>query len=836
MAGTTTQWFPVVVVRCGLPCGAGPPGREFEPLPPGGYPTPMSDPSTGEALELALLEAIAALEPPAGRGPGEIHGGGLTTLRAMFQAQCLSRHVDLVARRLRAQGHGYYTIGSAGHESNAAVALASRSSDPALLHYRSGAFYIARALAARSETDPVDDIISGMLAHTDEPISGGRHKVFGHPDLAIIPQTSTIASHLPRAVGVAFAIGRASKFDQPLWWPADAVTICSFGDASVNHSTALGAINSACHLAFQNLPLPLLFVCEDNGVGISVRTPPAWVNAAFRDRPGLRYVQARGDEPEELLATTNEAVDWVRRRRRPAFLHLQTVRYLGHAGSDAELGYRTAEEIRAGFSRDPILGLARVLVGRGLEPASLVEEYLRHGRYVEARAQARLRLGREISTAEEVMAPLAPRSATPLCPPSSERIPGTSAGAVGADAGTDGDADADPGTGPGDADAGPAGSGSGGGRTFAQAVNATLAALLEADPGVLVFGEDVAVKGGVYGVTKGLRSQFGAARVFDSLLDEQSILGVALGTAVSGLLPVAEIQYLAYLHNAEDQLRGEAATLQFFSQGAYDNGMVVRIAGYGYQKGFGGHFHNDDSVTVLRDIPGLVVASPARPADAAAMLRSLALAARADGTVGVFLEPIALYHTADLHAPGDRAWLEPVVSPRLDGAADGGAYGDGWGELAPIGSIRRYGPDDADVTIVTWGNGLFMSLRVAARLAARAPEAGPGPVRCQVIDLRWLAPLPVEAVLATSPRRVLVVDETRRSGGVSEGVLAGLVDGGYDGPMARVASKDSFIPLGDAARLVLLSEDEIAGAVIALAQRPVLPAAMMVRSAPQSTV
>ena len=136
-------------------------------------------------------------------------------------------------------------------------------------------------------------------------------------------------------------------------------------------------------------------------------------------------------------------------------------------------------------------------------------------------------------------------------------------------------------------------------------------------PEVVVFGEDVAAKGGVYGVTRGLLRKAGAGRVFDTLLDEQSILGLALGFGVSGLVPVPEVQYLAYLHNAEDQLRGEAATLSFFSNGQYRNPLVLRVAGYGYQKGFGGHFHNDDAVGVLRDIPGLVVASPARPDDAA---------------------------------------------------------------------------------------------------------------------------------------------------------------------------------------------------------------------------
>ncbi len=308
---------------------------------------------------------------------------------------------------------------------------------------------------------------------------------------------------------------------------------------------------------------------------------------------------------------------------------------------------------------------------------------------------------------------------------------------------------------------------------------------------MLLFGEDVAAKGGVYGVTKGLLAQAGAARVFDTLLDETSILGLALGAAISGFLPIAEIQYLAYLHNAEDQLRGEAATLQFFSNGQYRNGMVVRIAGLGYQEGFGGHFHNDDSLTVLRDLPGVVVAVPARPDDAAAMLRTLVAAAQVDGTVSVIVEPIARYHTTDLIEPGDRLWLAAPTP----------------GEHVPIGAARTYG-DGTDITLLTFGNGVYMSLRAAYRLLARG-------IGARVVDMRWIAPLPIDDILreAEATGAVLVVDETRCSGGVAEGVLAALIDGGFGGRMARVTSKDSFIPLGDAAKLMLLSEPEIEAAV-----------------------
>jgi 2-oxoisovalerate dehydrogenase E1 component len=260
------------------------------------------------------------------------------------------------------------------------------------------------------------------------------------------------------------------------------------------------------------------------------------------------------------------------------------------------------------------------------------------------------------------------------------------------------------------------------------------------------------------------------------------------------MLPIPEIQYLAYLHNAADQIRGEGATLQFFSNRQYRNPMVVRIAGYGYQKGFGGHFHNDNSIAAIRDIPGVIIASPSRPDDAAAMLHACAAAARATGSICLYLEPIALYHTKDLYVDGDEQWLAPYSQRPV-----------------AIGRARTYGAGE-DLTILTFGNGLRMSLRVARKLERLD-------ITTRVVDLRWLAPLPVEDMLreATATGRVLVVDETRRTGGVAEGVLATLVDQGFAGVLARVASEDSFIPLGDAALEVLLSEDTIEAAAIKLA-------------------
>ena len=232
--------------------------------------------------------------------------------------------------------------------------------------------------------------------------------------------------------------------------------------------------------------------------------------------------------------------------------------------------------------------------------------------------------------------------------------------------------------------------------TLAQSINATLTDLMDAQPASLLFGQDVAIKGGVYGVTRGLRKRFGGLRVFDTLLDEQTVLGTALGTALAGFVPIPEIQYLAYIHNAEDQLRGEAATLRFFSNEQYQNGMVVRIAGLGYQSGFGGHFHNDNSVAVLRDIPGLVIATPSHPADAPGMLRTCFSLAQQDGRVCVFLEPIAKYHTRDHLEEGDGGWTAGYVAPDdvepFIGLDEVGLHGDG-----------------RDVLLVTFGNGVHLS-------------------------------------------------------------------------------------------------------------------------------
>ena len=726
----------------------------------------MTLPADLHPIETALLEQAATAAP--GASPAAVDP--LTTA-TLLEAEVTSRLIDHTARWLRAEhGIGSYTIGSAGHEANAAVALALRPTDPALLHYRSGGFYMARSMQARqlglATGDPVIEVLRGMLAKSTDQIAGGRHKVFGNASLSIIPQTSTISSHLPRAVGLAISLslGNAST---PTKWPGDAVVVCSFGDASLNHSTAQGALNWAGHAAANGQRVPVVFVCEDNGIGLSVTNPSGWVTASVANRAGLQSIRVDGSAPGATLDRIRGLVDEVRTSGRPALVHLDTVRFLGHAGTDVETAYRSPADLAADRARDPIRGALQLAVDHDVcTGAEFVEWYL------DLRAAIRdtaleLRTEPELLTADEVMAPLTDMSAslpTPTGTPTDARPPRD----VAIDTVND-----EP-------------------LTLARTINRALADVLDADPTTLVFGEDVGRKGGVYGVTRGLQQRIGADRVFDTLLDEQSILGLSLGAGLNGFLPVPEIQYLAYLHNAEDQLRGEAATQAFFSNRQFLNPMVVRVASYGYQKGFGGHFHNDNSVAVLRDIPGLVIASPSHPSDAAGMLRTCLDHSRATGAVCIYLEPIARYHDTDLHEPGDGVWTA-AYDPRP----------------IAVGSTRTWGNDrTADLTVLTFGNGLHLSLRAQRELQVAHH------LNADVVDLRWLAPLPVAEMLraAETTGRVLVVDETRRTGGVGEGIVAELIDAGFSGSIGRVAARDSFIPLGAAANLVLVDVDEIVAA------------------------
>ncbi|MGL6210111.1 MAG: transketolase C-terminal domain-containing protein, partial [Paracoccaceae bacterium] len=443
------------------------------------------------------------------------------------------------------------------------------------------------------------------------------------------------------------------------------------------------------------------------------------------------------------------------------------VRLYGHAGADVPTTYLPRAEVEAEEAQDPLLHMVRLMeqagVMRGSEALSLYHGVRDEVALRAADAVQRPRLG----TAAEVMASIVPpvRSNRVLNGPSAAQRSDCFGGEI--------KAMDEP-------------------QPMSRLINWALTDLMLAYPETVLMGEDVGVKGGVYGVTQRLSARFGA-RVIDTLLDETSILGLAIGMAQNGFVPLPEIQFLAYLHNAEDQLRGEAATLPFFSQGKFTNPMVLRIAGLGYQKGFGGHFHNDNSLAVLRDLPGVIVCCPSTGADAAMLLRECVRLAREEQRVVVFVEPIALYPMRDLLTAGDGRWMTRYPAPDLRLAQ---------GEIGVTGQ--------GDLAIVTYGNGHYLSQQAAIALA----EQG---VAARVIDLRWLVPLPFDSLKRAlqGVAAVLVVDECRRSGNVSEGLMTWLAETGQT-RAARITAEDSFIATGPAYAATLPSAAGIVGAALAL--------------------
>ena len=686
-------------------------------------------------------------------------------LVSVFESQVISRHMDLKARALKNEGKCFYTIGSSGHEGNAVFGKVFQIQDMAFLHYRSAPLFIERSKKLNGTT-PIYDLALSFMASSDDPISGGRHKVIGSKELNIPPQTSTIASHLPKAVGTAFSIDHAKGLDiSERCLYDESIVICSFGDASANHATALSAFNTARLISNQGGHVPIVFICEDNGLGISVPTQANWIEKNFKNQNNLKYIKTDGLNLIDLFNKTFIAEQTCRSKRKPVFLHMKTIRLMGHAGSDVELGYQSIKEIEYSERNDPLLHTSRILIENNCltseEILSLYESSRNRVNHIFNTSTFRPTL----MNSDEVMSSISlsiDQKELPKKPKKNTRknklgkefnrldIP----------------------------------------QHMAKLINYGLFDILMRYSNAIVFGQDVAKKGGVYHVTADLLNVFGPRRIFDSPLDETSILGFGIGTAHNGFIPIPEIQFLAYFHNAEDQIRGEASTLPFFSNGQFINPMVLRVPGLGYQKGFGGHFHNDNSLTIFRDIPGLVLAIPSNGADAVRMLRTAVKEAYKNGRIVIFIEPIALYMKKDLHKAKDGKW--EFIYPELN-------------DESTIGEFKPYG-NGRSLTILTYGNGLYLSLQAQKEIEKKLGK------KIKIIDLMWISDINYENLLKeiTPCKNILIVDECRRSGCHGEGIFTNLkLKSKTPLNIDLHAAEDSFISIGKAATVTLPSKDSI---------------------------
>jgi len=297
-------------------------------------------------------------------------------------------------------------------------------------------------------------------------------------------------------------------------------------------------------------------------------------------------------------------------------------------------------------------------------------------------------------------------------------------------------------------------------KTLIEAVNEALHEEMERDPSVIVLGEDVGVHGGVFRATDGLQKRFGADRVIDTPLAELSIVGVAIGAAMQGLHPVAEIQFADYVHPAYDQIVNEAAKIRYRSNGTYTCPLVIRAPfGAGVH---GGMYHSQSVEALFFHVPGLKIVIPSSPADCKGLLKS----AVRDPDPVLFFEHKKSYR-------------------RIRGEVPDGDVTIPLGQAA----VKREG---SDVTVVTYGVGVHLALEAAERVERDG-------ISVEVLDLRTLAPLDREAIARSvgKTNKVLIVHEDSKTGGVGAEIAATIAEEHFeqlDGPILRVAAADTHIP------------------------------------------
>src|SRR5262245_35196924 len=648
-----------------------------------------------------------------------------------FRLALVSRALDDREIALRQQNRAFFQISGAGHE--ALLLGLARSLRPAYDWFFP--YYRDRALALALGVTPYEMLLQAVGA-ADDPASGGRQMPchWGARRLNIVSQTSCTGSQCLPAVGCAEAaryIGRRPGLPGCVAY-GDEVTYVSLGEGATSEGEFWESLNTATRLH-----LPVLFVVADNGYAISVRSTdqaPAPISEMVRGFRGLHVVQMDGRDYFEVRRKGADAIARVRAGAGPCLIHALVTRPYSHSLSDDQKKYRVPGELQDEAEHDPIVVLTRQLIDAG----ALTQEAADG---IRADAKETVRVAAEAALAaprpdprtvtQHVFGPMPVTDdpGEPDTPPDAEVV------------------------------------------TFGEAIRLTLHEQMARDERIRVFGEDVADadpevidevpgKGGVFGITFGLQRAFGKARCFNTPLAEANIIGRAVGQATRGLRPCPEIQFFDYVWPAMNQIKSEAATTRWRSNGAFTCPMVIRIPIGGYLQG-GAMYHSQSGESIFAHTPGLLIAFPSRARDAAGLLRT---AFRCDDPV-LFLEHKHLYrqgHNRDPLPPED--WMIPFGK---------GAY------------VRR----GERATIVTWGATVHRAKQAAAKLGDDAAV--------EIVDLRSLAPwdrdIVAESVRKTG--RVLVVHEDVLTCGFGAEVAAFVADECFehlDAPVWRLAAADTF--------------------------------------------
>jgi 2-oxoisovalerate dehydrogenase E1 component len=625
----------------------------------------------------------------------------------MYREMLLARILDQKTFQLNRMGKAPFMISSQGHEAvqiGTAHAI-NRGHDIVLPYYRDLALMVGLGLT------PYEALL-GIFARADDPSSGGRQMPnhWGYKHLNVITGSSPIATHLPHAAGIALDIKNRGS---------DEVVLCTFGDGA----TSKGDFHEAMNFAGIH-KLPIVFLCENNGYAISVplSKESAVSDLAVRgDSYNIPSYRVDGNDVLAVHDTLAKAWAHARAGEGASFVVANCYRFLSHTSDDDDKTYRDPQEVEAAKAADPLGRYARYLIGKGLitednvtnwtaEYSALVDEETTRAeaRPVPDAKSVSYHVVKEFEQPREVAVPRTDASGGEL------RI-----------------------------------------GNYIDAIRSTMEHQLATDPRVIILGEDVGKRGGVFRATADLAMKFGENRVLDTPLAESSLVGIGIGLALNGARPIVEIQFADFIHSAFDQILSEAARIHYRSNGDFEVPMVIR-APYGGGV-HGALYHSQCIEAFYAHIPGLKVVAPSTPADAVGLLNT----AMEDPNPILFLE----------HKRAYRAVKGVIPPPDFK---------------VPIGrgSIVRKG---RDLTIITYGFHRHLATQAAEELADIA--------QIEVVDLRTISPLDRELIVDSVSRcsKVLIVHEDNKSFGVGAEVAATITEHAFwalDAPIARLAMDD----------------------------------------------
>ena len=646
----------------------------------------------------------------------------------VFRIMHTSRRLDDREVTLKRQNRIFFQISGAGHEAvQVAAGLVLRAgSDWLHLYYRDRALCLTLGVTPR-------EMLQQAVGAADDPASGGRQMPshWGSRAYNIVSGSSPTGTQFLQAVGCAEASQYRGKSDE--------ITLVTGGDGATSEGEFWEALNAACLKR-----LPLLFLIEDNGYAISVpgecQTAGGNISKLVAGFPGLFRQEVDGTDFLASFRAMKEASAWCREGQGPALVHAHVTRPYSHSLSDDERLYKTAAERQAEAERDPVVRFPKFLIDEGVMDRQMLQNITHE-------------IDEEVNQAtHQALHDAPPAGETALRHLYSDAVDPASEEFA-----------AEP-------------EFRGAPMTMVDLINATLREEMRRNPGILMFGEDVADcsreenlgevkgKGGVFKATAGLQREFGGQRSFNTPLAEAAIVGRAIGMATRGLKPVAEIQFFDYIWPAMMQLRDEMATLRWRSNGSFACAAVIRVAIGGYLNG-GAVYHSQCGEVEFTHIPGLRVVMPSNAADACGLLRT---ALRADDPV-LFLEHKRLYREPYNRSPHP-----------------GEEY------TIPFGRAKIVKPGQS-LTVVTYGALVQKALLAATQVEKRHPHAS-----IEILDLRTLAPYDWPAVRASVEKtsRVMVAHEDCVSWGYGAELAARIADELFaklDAPVRRVGALDTWV-------------------------------------------